>query len=295
MASLQSALKASIDAIDRRGFIGGSDMAAILGLSPWKTPYQLWLEKTGQHIEEPNPQREKFYRRGKLMEPVVIQMAKEEYGLEIIAHNQRYTDPELPFLACEIDFEWMDLTGPQNADVKTVNPRVASHWGEQGTDEIPVYYTVQFLFGQMIRQRERTLCTALIGADDLRIYRVERDEEMIGYIRRKAIEFWEMVETREAPPITTLEDVNLAWPKDSGKVIQATDEIAEMIDRHKLLGRSIAGDEAKRELLELDIFRFMEGHTEIVDGDGKRLATRKLQERKGYTVQPTSFRVFRAS
>jgi predicted phage-related endonuclease len=189
----------------------------------------------------------------------------------------------------------MDLDGRQNADVKTVHPRAAGEWGEQGTDEIPVYYTVQFLFGQMITERDRTLCTALIGADDLRVYRTERDEDAITWLREKAIDFWEMVQTRTAPPITTIEDVNLAWPQDSGKAIQATAEIEEMIAHHKLIKRSLAGDEAKCDLLELEIFKFMGDRTEIVDGDGKRLATRRLQERKGYTVQPATFRVFRAA
>lgn len=285
----------SVEVIDRRKFLGGSDMAAVLSVSPWKTPYMVWLEKTGQHVEEIDPVRQKYFRRGKLMEPVVIQMVREEHGLEIISTNQRYTDKLLPFLSCEIDFEWMDLNGPENADVKTANPRMARYWGEQGSDEIPVYYTVQFLFGQMIRERNRTLCAALIGSDDLRVYRTERDEPMITYIREKAEQFWELVETRTAPPMTSIEDVNLAWPKDSGRVLVATDEIAEMIERHRLLRKSIGGDEAKAELLELDIFKFMGDSTELVDQQGKRLATRKLQERKAYTVQPASFRVFRTA
>lgn len=294
ITGIEQQLKASLEAHDRAKYIGGSDMAAIIGCSPWKTPYQLWLEKTGQYIEPIDPERDKLFRRGKLLEPVVLEMARQEYGLEILATNKRYYDSELPFLSCEVDFEWMDVDGPQNADVKTIHPRVAYQWGEQGTDEIPVYYTVQFLFGQMITERERTLCTALIGADDLRVYRTERDQEAIDYLRGKAIDFWEMVVTGNPPPITSIEDVTLAWPRDSGKAIQATPEIIDMIARHKLLKKSLAGDEAKCDLLELEIFRFMADRTEIVDGDGRRLATRKVQERAAYTVQPATFRVFRA-
>jgi putative phage-type endonuclease len=292
---LVTQLKASLEAHDRSQYIGGSDMAAIIGCSPWKTPYRLWLEKVGQYIEPIDAEREKLFRRGKLLEPVVLEMARQEYGLEITANNKRYYDSELPFLSCEIDFEWQDVDGIQNADVKTVHPRVAYQWGEQGTDDIPVYYTVQFLFGQMITERERTLCTALVGADDLRVYRTERDEDAITYLRGKAIDFWDMVQTRTPPPVTSIEDCNLAWPQDSGKAIQATAEIEEMIARHKMIKKSLAGDEAKCNLLELDIFKFMADSTEIVDGAGRKLATRKLQQRAAYTVQPTSFRVFRAA
>jgi len=281
--------------LDRTKFIGGSDAAAILGVSPYKTPYQLWMEKTGQVEDDFDVSRDKVLRRGKMLEPYVIEMTREEYGIEIVSRNQRFCDPELSFLSCEIDFEWMDVNGVQNADVKTVHPRVAYQWGEQGTDEIPLHYTVQFLFGQMIRGCERTLCSAMIGADDLRIYRTERDEEMISLIRQRCIDFWEMVDKHVAPPITSLADVNLAWPKDSGNSIEATSEIVEIIERYKLFKKGLAGDEAKCELMELDIFKFMKDHTEIVDSNGKKLATRKLQERKGYTVEPVKFRVFRAA
>lgn len=282
-------------ALDRKQFIGGSDAAAILGISPYRTPYQLWLEKTSQQEDEPDPARERIFRRGKLMEPVIVQLAKEEYGLEIAAKNQRFFDPEFPFMSCEIDFEWHDLSGIQNADCKSASPFTAHLWGkEQGDDQIPDYYTTQFLWGQMITGRQRTLCVTLIGSDDLRVYRVERDDEMIGFMREKAVEFWSMVENRIAPPITNLEDIRLAWPKDKGERIEATPEIIEKVERHKLLGKVIAGHEAERELLEVDIFKFMTDRSELVGPDGKKIATRKLQERKGYTVEPTTYRVFRA-
>lgn len=291
---LMNQLRGSLEAIDRRGFLGGSDMAAILGLSPWKTPYQLYLEKTSDYVPETDLQKQKLFRRGHLLEPVVVQMVREEYDLEITASNQRYYDKEFPFLSCEIDFEYMDTDGIQNADVKTVNLGAVSQWGAPGTDDIPVYYTVQFLFGQMITGRERTLCPALIG-NDLRLYRVLRDEDAIAHLRAKAVAFWELVEKRTPPPLTSLADVDLAWPRDAGRVVEATAEIAALIEQHKLLRRSSAGDDAKCELLEIEIFKFMGDASEIVSPEGKKLATRKWQERKGYSVAPASFRVFRAA
>lgn len=263
---------------DRSKFIGGSDAAAILGVSPYKTAYQLWAEKTGQVVDTPDPMRERYFRRGRLMEPVVVQMAREEYGLEITAHNQRYFDKEFPFLSCEIDFEWMDLSGPQNADVKTVNPFMAREWGEEGTDEIPDYYTVQFLFGQMIRERERTLCTALIGSDDLRIYRTERDDEMIRHIREACVEFWAMVKERRAPKISTIEDAKLCWKKDARATIVATQEIADMVECLNLLKSSISGDEAKAKAFELDIKQYLAENTTLVGGDGKKIVSWKSQK-----------------
>lgn len=293
MATATVIERPSEGAWDRRHFLGGSDMAAVLGLSPWKTPYQLWVEKTADAVEEVNPKREAFFKRGKRLEPYVINWVREDFGLDIVATNQRFTDPELPFLSCEIDFEHMD-DGIQNADVKTAHYSKAKEWGEEGTDEIPDQYTVQFLFGQMVTGRSGTLCCTLIGADDLRIYRVPRDEAIIRHIREKAIEFWEMVETRRAPAITTLEDAKLAWAKDNGRAIQATPEIEEMVERLDLIKRGIAGDQAKADLLQLDVQKYMADHTELVDSHGKKLASWKKQARKAYTVEATEFRCFRA-
>ena len=56
--------------MNRKGFIGGSDIAAILGISPWKTAYELWEEKTTDWQEASSEQREKVLLRGKKLEPI---------------------------------------------------------------------------------------------------------------------------------------------------------------------------------------------------------------------------------
>jgi predicted phage-related endonuclease len=51
--------------VDRSRFLGGSDAAAVMGLSPWTTPLELWMLKTGRKArEEPDAQRQKIYDRG---------------------------------------------------------------------------------------------------------------------------------------------------------------------------------------------------------------------------------------
>lgn len=279
---------------DRRKFIGGSDMAAILGRSPYATPYQLWVEKTA---EEPPPppdaKRQRLFDRGKILEPYVIEIARREHQLDIVARNQRFFDPVDPFLSCEIDFEHRDGGAIENADVKTVHFSRRHEWGEPGTDEIPTNYTIQFLFGQMVTQRESTLCMGWFSIDEMQPYRVRRDEDLLAYMRDKAREFWELVETRTPPPLTTLEDAKIAFPRDLVPKVEATAEIAQMVERLRLLNTAIAGDEAKASLLELDIKRFMGPATELVDAQGRKIAAWKTQAKKSYTVAASECRVFR--
>lgn len=283
-------------AVDRRHIVGGSDIPAVLGISPWKTPYRLWVEKTAEHPLEEDPRKALFFRRRKMMEPFVIELAKAEHDLHVVAKNARYYDPELPFLSCEIDFEHEYEGSTENADVKTVRPSMAKEWGEPGTDEIPQYYTAQFLWGQMITGRHSTLCMAMIGIDNLIPYRVMRADSVIAWMREQALRFWELVEKRTPPPITTIEDARLAWQREQKtKQIVCSKEIAEIASRLALMKKVIAGDQAKAALLELDLMKFMGDAEELVDSNGERIATWKTQNRKSYTVAASEFRVLRLS
>ncbi len=124
---------------DRRGVLGGSDIASILGVSPFRSAYEVWEEKTAEEFVPPfvEPEREKLYRRGKRLEPWVMEMLEEEQGIKIWRRNQRYIDPEYPFMTCEIDFEYWDDEGLNNGDIKTVSPFAAGDWGSEDTDEFP--------------------------------------------------------------------------------------------------------------------------------------------------------------
>ena len=89
--------------MNRQGYIGGSDAAAILGISPWKSPYQLYMEKVGEWQEEIDEKRERIFARGRRLEPIVVDMLVDElksdgHDVEVIERNQRYTDSELNYL-----------------------------------------------------------------------------------------------------------------------------------------------------------------------------------------------------
>lgn len=236
--------------IDRTTFLGGSDAAAILGVSRWKTPFQLYQEKIGAFVEESNPGRDKVLNRGKRWEPVVIEMLIDElesrgHEVKVLARNARYTDPEFSFLQCEIDLE-LCIDGEEvNGEMKTVHPFTAKDWGEEGTDEIPIYYVAQGMHGLMIKPRRRLIIAALIGADDLRVHELVRDDELIATIRHKEIAFWARVQTRNAPPPTEAADVKWLYGKDAGTVAEATDQmvmICQDLKDKKTMAKNLEND-----------------------------------------------------
>lgn len=267
---------------DRKNFIGGSDTAAILGVSPWKSAFQLYQDKTGEYQEEITQAKQKIFNRGKRWEPIVIEMLVDEledrgHDVKIITKNQRYIDPDYGFLAAEIDLELM-LDGQHvNGEMKTVHPFAAKDWGEQDTDEIPIYYTSQVLHGQMVTGRNKTIVAALIGADDLRVHVVDRDEEMIDIIRSKEIEFWERVQNREAPEPTTSEDINRLYQFDSGAVIEASPELLDLIGTASNVKSNLKTLESQLETLTTQIKSRM-GEAALLMYNGQKLATWKTNK-----------------
>lgn len=215
--------------IDRRTYLGSSDISAVLGLSPWATPLDVYLAKIGEP-RQIDADKERLFRRGKRLEPVVLEMLAEETGIAIAARNCRYRDPEHPFLAAEIDAE-AEIDGERvNIEVKTVHPFAADQFGEMDTDEIPIQYAAQAMYGLMVTGRRRTMFAVLFGSDNLTTYRIDRDEDTISGIREKAVRFWrEHVEAEIPPEPIVLEDVYRLMRRDQDTIFEADESLAELV------------------------------------------------------------------
>lgn len=274
----------------RCGFIGGSDAAAVLGLSDWTTPVQLWLQKTGLEPEaRPDAKRQRVLDRGKKLEPFIVDMLidkliDEGHDVEVVATNQRHTDPEFPFLRAEIDVELIVDGEPVNADAKSASGFMRKKWGAEGSDDMPLAYAAQFMHGLMVTGRRRTLCAALIGLDDVLLYWLERDDETIAGMRAKEVEFWHQhVVARVPPDPVRFADLRALHPKDNGRTIEATAEVdAAVTELGKLRGfkRQIEGREEELQLL---IARHMGDHQKLTR-HGELIATWSTEARTQFLL-----------
>lgn len=299
-------MNATMDQIDRRKFIGGSDIGAILGLSPWKTALDVWNDKV-QPPKPADPARERFFTRGKRLEPIIVDMMRDELGLDIVERNRRYIDPEHAFMACEVDAE---TASGENVEIKTVHPFLAKKWGEEDTDQIPDVYTAQALHGLMVTGRRLCRFGVLIGADDLRTYLVERNDEAIALMRAREVQFWHLVETMTPPPPTTLGDVESMFPNDSGRTVEVTDQsVIDAIFHLRNIKDQLKDLDARKDAAELTIKQAMGDVTVLTIGGKKacswktqtanRVSVKALQEQMPDIAQrftfPSSTRVFRIS
>lgn len=293
---------------DRRGCLGGSDIASIFGVSQWKSAYDLWEEKTAPEFIQPEiePKREKLFKRGKRLEPWVVEMLEDERGIFVQKRNQVHYDMEFPWMRAEIDFEYLDDDGMCTGDVKTVSPFAAGEWGQEGTDEIPLGYCLQFHWGMMVTGYPKCLVAVLIGADDLRVYEVKRDDDLIGAMREKAVQFWtNHVVAKVPPPAVTVGDVHKVLFKYGGFPVAWDEELGESLRKLREIKASEKEIKVLKDEQELAIKRALlvkaeaAGLTDtpkkfvINDPTGKRTASFSYEHRAGYVAKESDFWILR--
>lgn len=285
-----------LDEIDRSRFLGGSDAAAVMGLSPWATPVELWQQKTGRVPKaEPDAAQRKRFDRGHRLEPFIRDMTIDklrEQGLrvELVTFNERYQDPEHAFLSCEVDFElrlWGDvvigdtvhtLDGEHiNADAKSVTGFARKKWGEIDTEDVPIEYAAQFMHGLMVTGRRYCLVAALRSFDDVDIFWTVRDDETIAGMRPKLVEFWQQHVLADVPPDPMrFDDIKALFPLDDGQPVEADQNIADKVEQLREVKARIKEFEEAEEALKFEIAEFISPHARLVFG-GRDIATWKGQ------------------
>lgn len=247
----------------RVGYVGGGNIAGILGVSPFKTPLDEYLTITSEQPEQISPAQRRFFERRKALEPFAAACFEHELGLNIVRRNERYDDAELPWAKAEIDFEVED---GGNGETKTVHPNAVRDWGDPDADEEPpMYVTAQVMWGLGVTGRSHAYVHALVGLDDDRFYRIERDDSLIANIRAHAARFWKYhIEPRRMPQPTTVEDLLRLYSRDSGRAVEATPEISRALDGLYAEKQHLKLTQARVDQIEFTIKAFMRDATTLL-------------------------------
>lgn len=249
---------------DRRTFIGGSDLPAILGLSRWKSPSTLWEEKKGL---APAQKPLEHLAWGHRLEPIILDVAQERIGAPILSRNAIFQHPEMPNFCTEVDGL---IKGIVPIDAKTSASR--GSWGDEGTDDVPYEYLIQVTWQIGIMREagskvDHGKIAALICGSSLKIFEVEFDNKLFSHLLDAAQLFWTSLQ-RDQKPDALLTPLKF----DPMSSIEATDNILEMV--HKLQRyRALKGES---EILLEEIKTFM-GEKERLTRGGEVLATYKPQ------------------
>lgn len=171
---------------ERRSGLGGSDAAAVLGLSKWSSPLHVWLEKRGELLEEPNPEREEWLWWGRQMEPLIATRYAMKTNRKIWNPDRLFRSEKHPFLVATPDRLCVD--DPIVVEIKTA--RRGDEWGQASTDDLPAEYLIQVVVYMAVCDVNSADVAVLIAGSDFRIYHVERDLELEEMIIAKLGEWW---------------------------------------------------------------------------------------------------------
>jgi putative phage-type endonuclease len=218
----------------RRKTVGASEVAAILGMSPWKSPFALYLEKVGE--VEVSGEETAWQRWGNILEPAICDEYSAQTGRKVVDHGRyavRYSET-CPHLSATLDREVLayDERGPGCMDAKSAHFVKAKEW----EDGAPLLYQVQLQAQMEVTGYKWGSLAVLIGGSDFRWCDVERNENFIAHMRRKVAEFWHCVETRTPPEVdgslSTAEVLKKLYPNDSGEAVALPGDAATWTDEY---------------------------------------------------------------
>lgn len=252
----------------RRRGIGGSDVAAILGLSPWTSPYALWEDKTGRGEEEVATPAIYW---GTMFEPVIRQAYADATGHIVTKPEVMYVSKEHPFMIANIDGMRED---GRLLEIKTASS--SDGWGAPGTDEVPDYYLTQVQHYLAVTGAPGCDVAVLISGRDFRIYEVEADAELQATLIEREKEFWHLVETDTPPEATTLDDMQRKW-RDAvaKKTVQADGAAMQAFASLCRVQKDMAALKEQEADLKAKLMDFM-GDAVSLKNEGKTLASWSL-------------------
>lgn len=286
----------------RQQGIGSSDAAAAVGLHPYKSPLQLWLEKTGRvgtdgtltndtlpsNAPSPLPDDGPLYW-GNLLEPIVAAHYTKRTGHRVRRINAVLQHPDHPWMLANIDREVIGASDVQVLECKTAGIQGSRLW----QDGVPEYVQLQVLHQLAVTGKQAADVAVLLGGQEMQIHRIERDEAMIRHLIDLEASFWRHVQEDRPPPAdgsdSSAQALLSLFPSDHGTTVDLSDDLvmsalfSDYLGVRQQLQRFVAQEAQLRQSLqqrmgEATRLRFEQGSVtwkKVKDAqvlDGERLA-----------------------
>ena len=241
---------------ERRNGIGGSDVAAVLGLNPYRTPLDVYMEKTGE-TKPAEPGQAAYF--GTILEDIVAHEFQKRTGMKVQRVNYTLADGEGGWMRGNID---RAVINPQIAkrvvvntdkraketgrilstniglECKTANTFMADLWGPSQEEEIvagkvvtdhkiPLYYETQIQWYMAVANLDLFYVAVLLGGSDFRIYEVKRDKDVIDALKAACRDFWfGRVKAGIKPDPVNASDVRKLYEREDGTMEEADNDVA---------------------------------------------------------------------
>lgn len=273
MQDTGSSFKKSDEWIERRKkTIGGSDIGVICGRSPYKTAYQLWLEKTGR-VQMPDISHLPHIARGHLSEEIARGRLERETLTSYRPKFWRHAECE--YMAVNDDgfsvdhnhFLEIKAMGLANHNIVKEGAKAESY--ESRVASIPEYYIDQIQFNLMVSGCEKCIFISYrVEDDDMVCIDVLPDKKLQKELFESAKYFFEVNMAQDIPPALT--------DKDYVKV--ADKDLDEKLKRYKEIKEQVAVLEGEAEAIKEGARKYISGHPAVQTPEGFRLS---LSARQG--------------
>ena len=260
---------------ERKLGIGGSDMPIILGLSNYKTPYQLYLEKIGESL--PDTEMTPFQYWGTQLEGIIRDEFAKRNNVTVECPSTA-VHPFNDFLRGNVDGyirEWNAVL-----EVKCSAGFMAHEWGEDGSDVIPMQYLVQVAHYCAVLNADCAYIAVLIGGNDYREFKYTRDMDLESKVIDAAKRFWNCVQTKTPPAPINQIDLRLMYPKHDPEKVKAIEpEVAEQLTTLADTRFKIKQLSEIEEKYKFNIMQFMQDAECLTDSSGRPIVSWKANKR----------------
>lgn len=267
----------------RRKHIGSSDMPAILGLDPYKTSYDVWLDKVGKLIDQEENEQ---MLAGSMFEDGILNWFASKHGA--ITRNQYRSSAE-HYLGANVDAILNASGDPVEVKTSGLFGPLDPQWGDFGSDEVPPRVIVQCHCHMIVTARDVCHVPAFLGGRGFGVYVVRLQPSLSETIKREATRFWEQNVLKGVPPEGETPSIDVLPRVRRIPQSVATISAALVASYEELRSTRLEAEKAE-EKAKAALVAAM-GESEAADwGDADRWATYFETERGGYVVKPSTYR-----
>jgi len=272
----------SFTAEERRAYIGASDCPVLMGLSPFKSPVELMLEKRGELAPEAAGERAHW---GKYLEEAIAERAAEVHGIRFRRWEKAYKHPQMPYFQAHLD---RIAQGRKNLALECKSIKKQSWFntwqrGEHGISNF-VYCQLQAQFACKPSLQSILLAVAIVdgGANDsFHTMFVSPDPLYIADLEKNVKFFWEeCVHGVQRPPHARLEDFAYEDPKTDE--VEANAEVYQMLSALKRINRHKGEMDEMEKAIKERLAHTIDGSETVVNEMGRKVLTFKESTRNSF-------------
>jgi len=244
----------------RRQGIGGSDAAAVLGISPFRTAVDLYYDKLNLPIDDDGSNWVAM-EMGTLLEDLVARIFAKKTGLRIYQRKCMFQHPHHLWMLADLDY-LVELPDGTTAilELKTTNYNARDKWEHNGREIVPVYYEVQGRHYMAVMNIDRVYFCCLYGnsEDEVMIRRIDRDMDYESELIALEEDFWLNHVQAQVPPPYVEDDGELILEslrrlrgpsrKDAPPVLLTPPQSAKVFHYMELRDKKLALDAEVRKL-----------------------------------------------